>query len=345
MLKVGDRVRVRPFNEVKDHRCISEQVWNEFGILTIEVIREKSFDVRSNLDGVIWTLSAEAFDIEDGNTITVVPADKRKTTSIDKDTWNELGVCKVIGSHIDPKTGIPWLHIETKYENDWYIEKQDAILYSKESENEEKPKMKNIGKTFTHVGTTWTIMDSVQYPWMQKPHYICKNEHGGAELFEVNCVDNVLIPNSFAYALGDRVILKPYNADYSFGISEDAWKRNRVVTISSVYRTCRDEYYRVIFYENEERSVSLAVPCNAIAGKIEDVSFEEIIKMESEYRNREDVEWMMAGFMSAHGTLEGADRIAPADLDTIMNRTKEYMLGNYSSVVDYMAKNKLYINK
>lgn len=345
MLKVGDRVRVRPFNEVEDHKCISEQVWNEFGILTIEVIREKSFDVRSNLDGVIWTLSAEAFDIEDGNMITVVSADKRKTTSIYEDAWNDLGVCKVIGNHINPKTGIHWLHIETKYGNDWYIEKQDAILYSKGSENEEKPKMKNIGKTFTHDGTVWIIMESIQYPWMEKPHYICKNEHGEAELFEVDCVDNVLIPNSFAYALGDRVILKPYNADYSFGIIEDAWKCNRVVTISSVYRACRDEYYRVIFYENEERSVSLAVPRNAIAGKIEDVSFEEIIKMESEYRDRNDVEWMMVSFINGHGALEWSSEIACADLDTIANRTKEYMLGNYSSIVDYMDKNKLYIKK
>lgn len=343
MLKVGDRVRVRPFNEVEDHKRISEQTWNEFGILTIEVIREKSFDVRSNLDGVIWTLSAEAFEIERGNLITVVPADKRKTTSIYEDVWNELGVCKVIGNHINPKTGIHWLHIMTKSGNDWFVEKQDAILYSKGSENEEKPKMENIGKTFTHVGTVWTIMDSVQYPWMEKPHYICKNEHGGAELFEVDYVDDILIPNNFTYAVGDRVILKPYNDDYSFGISEDAWKYNRVVTVSSVYRACGEEYYRVAFYENEERSVSLTVPCNAIVGKIEDVSFEEIIKMESEYRNREDVEWMMAGFMSAHGTFEGACRIAPADLDTIMNRTKEYMLGNYNSVVDYMTKNKLYV--
>lgn len=282
MLKIGDHVRVRPYDEVENHRYIP------------------------------------------------------------KYTWENLGVCKVIHKHTNPATGVTWLRVLTASGDEWYIHKEDAILYEKAKIKEEK-KMNHIGETFIRNNVLWTIKDILRYPWMKKEQYLCQKENGMVRVFDVDYINPMIEEQQkFTYSAGDKVILKPYNSANVCLISKDMWDANRVVTVSESKMIYGEECCVVRVPGNFVKEVILHIPVKDIAGKIEDVSLYDILSMETDKKKRDELEWAFVHFIDEHGYLEGRKEISYTDKDTIMNRAKEYILGEYEGPKDYLEMNNLY---
>lgn len=341
MLKIGDHVRVRPYDEVADHREIRKDTWAGFGDLVIEQkLTSGAMIVKDHAD-FSWYMYRDMFEIDIGDFVDFVPTSYRNTDSISEDTWNTLGICKVVGKHTNPKTGINWLHVFTSSGNDWFVHKEDAILYEKAKIKEEK-KMNHVGETFTRNNMLWTIKDVLRYPWMKKEQYLCQKENGMVRVFDVDYINPMIEEQQkFTYSAGDRVILKPYNSANVFLISNEMWNANRVVTVSESKMVDGEECCIVKVPGGFVKEVTLHIPVKDIAGKIEDVSLYDILSMETDKKKRDDLEWAFSHFTNMHGYMEGQDSIDYTDDDTVMNRAKEYILGQYKSPREYLELNGL----